>query len=354
MGITLTSLGRPPSQLPMTGDKQINTLLLILSNQTQFVANDWAKLSSARVMFEPPKGSVTGSRPIFPNLPFPLVLTEGQADGELKGSFWILMGVKDALTACSMMMETPAPGEEVSANLDPTQADAVHELFNIYCGSADRAMCKGVDEQVRLHQGSTRIVGSASDPNLPPIRPGWLIEIKFKIGDRTVQVWELVPQGLGGDIVEYYRDEMANQVSVVCGGVAEPTPKIGIKGKILVVDPVPSTQNTMKMYLEKEGFEMVGVESGAQAITLTSRECPRAVIQEYLLPDMSGLELSKTLRQRYGKEELPIIFCSTNTLRPEIIKAVQAGATHYIMKPFTRDLFVSKVLEATRMSQVAS
>jgi len=348
MGITLTSLGRPPGQMPLAGEKQANTLLLIVSNQTQFVANDWAKLTNSSAVFDPPTAAAAGAKPIFPELPYPLVITEGQASGELKGSYWMMMSVRDALTVCSFMTESPPPGDNEVISPDPDQVDAIRELFNIYCGSADRAMCKGVDERVHLKQVSTRLVQSAADAALPPVRPGWLIELKMKVGDRPVTIWELIPQGLGGDIVEYYRDELATQVSVVCGGRADPPSRIGIKGKILVVDPVPSIQNTIKQYLEKEGFELIAVDSANQAVYLTGRECPRAVIQEYSLPDMGGLDLCKAIREKYSKEDLPILFVTTRSSRQDIIQAVQAGATQYIMKPFTRETLVAKVMEATR------
>jgi len=86
--------------------------------------------------------------------------------------------------------------------------------------------------------------------------------------------------------------------------------------------------------LEKEGFAMVGSQTGKGAIELCRRERPDLVILDIMLPDSDGLDICKGIRSHPELQHLPVIFLTARASETDRIVGLELGANDYIVKPF--------------------
>ncbi|MBR6755404.1 MAG: response regulator [Peptococcaceae bacterium] len=104
-------------------------------------------------------------------------------------------------------------------------------------------------------------------------------------------------------------------------------------GTILVVDPSLNDADKLDRILERR-FNLVMVENSHQALTyLRQNDLPDLIMMETDLPDCSGIETAKIIRQQV-ESKLPIIFLSRNANRDTVLKAKEINVKDFIIKPF--------------------
>lgn len=114
--------------------------------------------------------------------------------------------------------------------------------------------------------------------------------------------------------------------------------------KILVVDDFGTTRRIIKKLLRDIGYSDVDeAEDGLDAISRLDTKHFDFVVTDWNMPNVSGLELVKHIRQTKNVNELPILMVSAETKREMIIEAVQAGVNGYITKPFNEADLKSKI-----------
>src|SRR5262245_4386423 len=107
-------------------------------------------------------------------------------------------------------------------------------------------------------------------------------------------------------------------------------------GPILIVDDDASSREFLRTLLNAGAYmNLVQVETGEDALVLAEEELPSLVLLEIALPGISGYEVCRQLRDRFG-ERLPIIFVSgTRTESYDRVAGLLIGADDYIVKPFS-------------------
>jgi two-component system, OmpR family, KDP operon response regulator KdpE len=105
----------------------------------------------------------------------------------------------------------------------------------------------------------------------------------------------------------------------------------GTGAHILVVDDEIAIRRFLRIALTGEGFKVAEAATGQQALSTLVREHPDLVILDLGLPDMSGLEVIKNLREW---NPIPVIIISVREQEEEKIAALDAGADDYLTKPF--------------------
>lgn len=119
--------------------------------------------------------------------------------------------------------------------------------------------------------------------------------------------------------------------------------KKNIGDKVLIVDDNPVNIQVLQILLE-EGFIPVSSYSGVQALQmLEDMSDIKFVITDVMMPGMSGIELTKKIRERYTLMELPIIVTTILDHPKDIALAFQAGANDYITKPFTKETVITRL-----------
>ena len=123
-------------------------------------------------------------------------------------------------------------------------------------------------------------------------------------------------------------------------------------GRVLVVDDDPDLLSFISTTLESAGFGVVGVTSGLDALELMrGRETPDLVVLDVQLPDISGYEICRELREEFG-EGLPILFVSGfRTESLDRVAGLLVGADDYLVKPFAPDELIGRVRALTRRSR---
>jgi DNA-binding response OmpR family regulator len=104
--------------------------------------------------------------------------------------------------------------------------------------------------------------------------------------------------------------------------------------KILLVEDDADLYALLKYNLEKEGFQMVGTQTGRGAIELCRRERPDLILLDIMLPDSDGLDICRGIRQHSELSHIPIIFLTARATESDRIIGLELGANDYIVKPF--------------------
>ena len=104
--------------------------------------------------------------------------------------------------------------------------------------------------------------------------------------------------------------------------------------KIVLIEDDADLYSLIQYNLDKEGFAMVGSQSGKGAIELCRRERPDLVILDIMLPDSDGLEICKGIRAHSELQHIPVIFLTARASETDRIVGLELGANDYIVKPF--------------------
>lgn len=114
----------------------------------------------------------------------------------------------------------------------------------------------------------------------------------------------------------------------------------------LIVDDSSVVRKVARRILEDMDFVVLEAEDGQEAFDKCRREMPDAVLLDWQMPIMGGLEFLKLLRGYVGGERPKVIYCVTENDVGQIALALKAGATDWMMKPFERDLLEQKFTSA--------
>ncbi|HXV43976.1 MAG TPA: response regulator transcription factor [Anaerolineae bacterium] len=101
--------------------------------------------------------------------------------------------------------------------------------------------------------------------------------------------------------------------------------------KILVVDDDALLRRSLKYRLEREGFVVVTVETGEEALSMARRDPPDLILLDIGLPERDGLEIARTLQRELT---VPLIFLTGRRQENDIVIGLELGAEDYITKPF--------------------
>ena len=115
--------------------------------------------------------------------------------------------------------------------------------------------------------------------------------------------------------------------------------------KILVVDDDPKVVAVVTAYLKKAHYELITAANGQDAIDLVTDNLPDLVILDIILPDISGLEVVRKIRQHL---ETPIIMLTAKASEDDVVKGLQTGADDYVTKPFSPRILVARVASILR------
>ncbi len=114
--------------------------------------------------------------------------------------------------------------------------------------------------------------------------------------------------------------------------------------KFLVVDDFSTMRRIVRNLLKELGFTNVEeAEDGVSALNKLKSGRFEFVVTDWNMPNMTGLELLANIRQDPMLKDLPVLMVTAEAKRENIISAAQAGATGYIVKPFTASTLEEKL-----------
>ncbi|MFZ3115497.1 MAG: response regulator [Syntrophales bacterium] len=119
---------------------------------------------------------------------------------------------------------------------------------------------------------------------------------------------------------------------------------MGKEMKILVVDDFATMRKVVRNLLKQGGYEnIVEAEDGVVALRMIKAQKIDFVISDWNMPNMTGLELLKAVRADAEVSATPFLMVTAEALQDNVIAAVKAGVSNYIVKPFTSEVLSEKI-----------
>lgn len=114
----------------------------------------------------------------------------------------------------------------------------------------------------------------------------------------------------------------------------------------LIVDDSRVVRKVARRILEGLHFEADEAADGQEALARCRTSMPDAVLLDWNMPNMNGIEFLCALRAEPGGDRPVVVFCTTENDMTHITEAMRSGANEYIMKPFNSEIIESKFNEA--------
>jgi two-component system, chemotaxis family, chemotaxis protein CheY len=114
--------------------------------------------------------------------------------------------------------------------------------------------------------------------------------------------------------------------------------------KVLVVDDFATMRRIVKGVLRQLGFSnIIEAEDGNAAMGELKKEKIGLIVSDWNMPNMSGLDLLKAVRGDTDLKSIPFLMVTAEGQKENVIEAVKAGVSNYIVKPFTPETFGEKL-----------
>jgi two-component system phosphate regulon response regulator PhoB len=124
---------------------------------------------------------------------------------------------------------------------------------------------------------------------------------------------------------------------------------MGPKKVLIVEDEVP-IRDMLSFNLARAGYEVEGVGSGREARAAIANAYPDVVVMDWMLPDVSGLELTRQLKRDPETREIPVIMVTARAEEDDRVAGLDGGADDYLVKPFSHRELLARIRAALRRS----
>ena len=119
--------------------------------------------------------------------------------------------------------------------------------------------------------------------------------------------------------------------------------------KVVVVDDDPSVQEVTRAYLERDGYLVYVAGTAAEGLSVAERVKPGLVVLDLMLPDRSGEDICREIRER---SDVPILMLTAKASEDERVAGLALGADDYLTKPFSPRELVARVRAILRRTQI--
>lgn len=114
--------------------------------------------------------------------------------------------------------------------------------------------------------------------------------------------------------------------------------------KIMVVDDMSTMRRIVKNVLKQLGFTNVEeAENGKEALEKLKNDAYGFVVSDWNMPVMTGIDMLRAIRADAALKQIPVLMVTAEAQKENIIEAVQAGVSNYIVKPFTAEALQDKM-----------
>jgi two-component system, OmpR family, phosphate regulon response regulator PhoB len=121
-----------------------------------------------------------------------------------------------------------------------------------------------------------------------------------------------------------------------------------VKPLILIVEDDAALQKLLAYNLEAAGLAVLQAFDGEEALTLIDERPPDLVLLDWMLPQLSGLEVCRRLRRRPDTAHLPIVMLTARGEEPDRLRGLDTGADDFVAKPFSPAELVARVRAVLR------
>ncbi len=112
---------------------------------------------------------------------------------------------------------------------------------------------------------------------------------------------------------------------------------------ILIVEDSPTQAAQFKYLLEAQGYSTIVTVNGIEGIDVARKRQPSLIISDIVMPEMDGCEMTQAIKEEPLLGEIPIMLVSSLSNPEDVVRAINAGADYYMIKPYDEDFFLSSV-----------
>ena len=116
-----------------------------------------------------------------------------------------------------------------------------------------------------------------------------------------------------------------------------------MKAKIFIVEDEPSIATLVKYNLEKENYIVFISNNGEEGLKEIKKTEPDLVLLDWMLPDLSGIDICNALRKESKYKNLPIIMLTAKNQEEDKVLGLNKGADDYLVKPFSHKELIARV-----------
>ncbi len=112
---------------------------------------------------------------------------------------------------------------------------------------------------------------------------------------------------------------------------------------VMIIEDEEPLAMLLSYNLEKEGYEVATVANGLNAVSEVERLMPSVILLDWMLPEVSGIEICKMIRSKADIKNIPIIMLTAKGQEEDKIRGLGAGADDYVTKPFSVPELMARV-----------
>ncbi|MCR9107929.1 phosphate regulon transcriptional regulator PhoB [Marivita sp. XM-24bin2] len=127
-----------------------------------------------------------------------------------------------------------------------------------------------------------------------------------------------------------------------------------VQPTVLVVEDEPAQREVLGYNLEAEGFRVAKAENGEEALLLVAEEQPDIIVLDWMLPNVSGIEVCRQLKTRPETRSVPIIMLSARSEEVDKVRGLETGADDYVIKPYSVLELMARVRAQLRRTRPAA
>lgn len=113
--------------------------------------------------------------------------------------------------------------------------------------------------------------------------------------------------------------------------------------KILIVDDSPTERHFLGELLSKNGYQVVTLESGEEAVARVAEVMPDLIVMDVVMPGMNGFQATRTITRNEATKHIPVIMCTSKNQETDIVWAKRQGAANYVVKPVDPQELLTKI-----------
>jgi two-component system phosphate regulon response regulator PhoB len=127
-----------------------------------------------------------------------------------------------------------------------------------------------------------------------------------------------------------------------------------VKQKILVVEDDPSISDLISLHLKKNDYDYLVVQSGEDALSQLEFYLPDFIILDWMIPNLSGLEVLKRIRNQSTFKNIPILMLTARSSEQDKIISFENGLDDYITKPFIPSELIARIKAILKRTQTSN
>lgn len=124
--------------------------------------------------------------------------------------------------------------------------------------------------------------------------------------------------------------------------------KRSVDPSVLIVEDETALTTLLHYNLEREGYRVFEASDGEEALLLADEVSPDLIILDWMLPQLSGIEVCRRMRRRGHLRNVPIIMLTARGEEPDRIRGLDTGADDYIVKPFSMSELLARIRAVMR------